>query len=322
MLTNRQQIILKFIVDDFLDVMTPISSKYLLDKYKFDVSSATIRNEMAALERVGYLLKAHTSSGRMPSRKALKFYIEEQKALIKTAPPKTIEIVSSVDDVEAFTQTLATSISKETGYLTQVSASSDDEKVKGMYITPLTDSAGIAIIVLNTGSVKQLPVQTGRHVSVDDLSKLSNLFTSLLKDKRLDDSLFILNDHTAVPNEVRHLYDQLTAQIAAAVDQPKRTVGYAGFNYLLSDMKDDVETLEHIYDDIESETLQQTVEKLSSNDVSIYFGDELDDSYKAVSVITTNFEHRGLSGNLMVIGPELMGYKHVINLFHSFKKGV
>ena len=87
-------------------------------------------------------------------------------------------------------------------------------------------------------------------------------------------------------------------------------------------MRNEVETLEHLYGDIESEALYNSVEQFTSNDVSIYFGDELDESYKSLSVITTNFDHAGLSGNLIIVGPELMGYKHVIKLLHSFKKGV
>lgn len=322
MLTERQKIILELIVDDFLEVMTPISSNYLLNKYQFTVSSATIRNDMAALEQEGYLVKVHTSSGRMPSRKALKYYIEELKYEINQDPPQPIEFKRPVDNTKNFTQTLAISISERLGHLTQVSLTDEDERIKGMYITPLTDSAGIAIIVLDTGNIKQLPVKTGRGVTVEDLSKLSNFFNNLLMDKRLGDSRLILNENTVVPTEIRHLFDQLSAQINAAIEKPRRTVGHAGFSFLLKDMKDELDTLEHIYEDIESESLQQTVEQLSSNDVNIYFGDELDDSYKSISVIMTNFDYSGLSGNLMVIGPELMGYKHVINLLHSFKKGV
>ena len=322
MLTERQEIILTFIVDDFLNVMTPISSKYLLDKYKFDVSSATIRNEMAVLEKEGFLIKTHTSSGRVPSRKALKFYIEELKLNIEQSPAKSFELYSGTDNLENLTDELALAISDRTGYLTQVSLAADNETVKGLYITPLTNTASIAIIVLNSGAVRQMPVKTNRDVTIDDFQKLSNIFNELLLDKNLGDTRVILKNNAHVPPGIRDLYDQVTAQIMASVEVQKRTIGHAGFNYLLQDMRNEVETLEHLYGDIESEALYNSVEQLTSNDVSIYFGDELDESYKSLSVITTNFEHAGLSGNLIVVGPELMGYKNVIKLLHSFKKGV
>lgn len=321
MLTNRQEIILTFIVDDFLDVMTPISSKYLIEKYNFDVSSATIRNDMAELEREGFLLKTHTSSGRVPSRKALKYYIEELKLKIEQSPPRSFELNSRSDNLKSLSHELALTISDRTKYLTQVSLMADNETVKGLYITPLTDTTSIAIIVLNSGTIRQLPMTTSPDVTISDLSQLSNILNGLLLDKKLGEMREILIS-PQIPSALRHLYDQVAAQILAYIETPKRTTGYAGFNYLLQDMKDEVDTLEHLYGDIESEALYDVVEELSSNDVSIYFGDELDASYKSISVITTNFNHAGLSGNLIIIGPELMGYKNVIKLLHSFKKGV
>ena len=322
MLTERQEIILTFIVDDFLNVMTPISSKYLLDKYNFDVSSATIRNDMAELENAGYLIKTHTSSGRVPSRKALKFYIEELKLKIEQSPSKSLELTSKAGNIENLADELALAISDRTKYLAQVSLKASNETVKGLYITPLTDTASIAIIVLNSGSIRQMPVKTDRNVTIDDFQKLSTIFNELLFDKNLGDTRVILKNNPYVPPEIRPLYNQVTAQITAAADTEKRTMGHAGFNYLLQDMRNEVETLEHLYGDIESEALYNSVEQFTSNDVSIYFGDELDESYKSLSVITTNFDHAGLSGNLIVVGPELMGYKQVIKLLHSFKKGV
>jgi len=322
LLTERQETILTFIVDDFLNVMTPISSKYLLDKYNFDVSSATIRNDMAELENAGYLIKTHTSSGRVPSRKALKFYIEELKLKIEQSPSKSLELTSKAGSIENLADELALAISDRTKYLAQVSLKASNETVKGLYITPLTDTASIAIIVLNSGSIRQMPVKTDRNVTIDDFQKLSTIFNELLFDKNLGDTRVILKNNPYVPPEIRPLYSQVTAQITAAADTEKRTMGYAGFNYLLQDMRNEVETLEHLYGDIESEALYNSVEQFTSNDVSIYFGDELDESYKSLSVITTNFDHAGLSGNLIIVGPELMGYKHVIKLLHSFKKGV
>lgn len=322
MLTNRQEVILTFIVDDFLDVMTPISSKYLLDNYNFDVSSATIRNDMAELEKAGYLIKTHTSSGRVPSRKALKLYIEELKLTIEQSPAKSFELNSSTDNLKSLTHELALTISDKTKYLTQVSLKANNETVKGLYITPLTNTASIAIIVLNSGTIRQMPLNTSQDITIDDFAKLSNILNVLLLDKNLGDTRVILTTYAQVPLEIRHLYDQVTAQIMAYIETPKRTIGHAGFNYLMQDLKDEVDTLEHLYGDIESETLYNLVERLSSNDVNIYFGDELDAGYKSISVITTNFDHAGLSGNLMIVGPELMGYKHVIKLLHSFKKGV
>lgn len=75
-LTNRQNVIFKTIVEEFTRTAEPIGSKTLMNLLDFPVSSATIRNEMAALEKVGLLEKTHTSSGRIPSSKGYRYYVE------------------------------------------------------------------------------------------------------------------------------------------------------------------------------------------------------------------------------------------------------
>ena len=76
MLTNRQNIILKVIVDEFTKTAEPVGSKRLMSLLDFNVSSATLRNEMAKLEEYGLLEKTHTSSGRIPSSKGYRYYVE------------------------------------------------------------------------------------------------------------------------------------------------------------------------------------------------------------------------------------------------------
>ena len=76
LLTNRQIAIFKAIVDEFTKTAEPVGSKRLIDLLDFSCSSATIRNEMAALEEMGLLEKTHTSSGRIPSSKGYRFYVE------------------------------------------------------------------------------------------------------------------------------------------------------------------------------------------------------------------------------------------------------
>ena len=77
MLTNRQELVLMSIVDNFLDHMTPLSSNYLLETYNLNVSPATIRNEMSKLESLGLLKKPHTSAGRIPTRQAIRYYVSK-----------------------------------------------------------------------------------------------------------------------------------------------------------------------------------------------------------------------------------------------------
>ena len=75
MLTARQLLIFKCIVEEFVETAEPVGSKTLMTKYQLPYSSATIRNEMSFLEEHGYLEKTHTSSGRIPSTQGYRFYV-------------------------------------------------------------------------------------------------------------------------------------------------------------------------------------------------------------------------------------------------------
>ena len=76
MLTARQLLIFKCIVEEFIETAEPVGSKALMTKYQLPYSSATIRNEMSFLENYGYLEKTHISSGRVPSVEGYRFYVD------------------------------------------------------------------------------------------------------------------------------------------------------------------------------------------------------------------------------------------------------
>ena len=77
MLNDRKKEILQAIIEEYIETADPVSSKAIVEKYKIDCSSATVRNEMADLEKSGYLEKTHTSSGRIPSEKGYRYYVDE-----------------------------------------------------------------------------------------------------------------------------------------------------------------------------------------------------------------------------------------------------
>ena len=77
MLNDRKKEILQAIIEEYIQTAEPVSSNAIVQKYNLDCSSATVRNEMAVLEKEGYLDKPHTSAGRVPSAKGYRFYVDE-----------------------------------------------------------------------------------------------------------------------------------------------------------------------------------------------------------------------------------------------------
>src|SRR5690625_1517384 len=184
MLTNRQELILFLIVDEFLAAMIHVSSKQIIQKYQLDISSATVRNEIVILEASGFLTKPHTSAGRMPSREALKFYIKKlSEKLDEEIKPETVHLnLQNHHTPEELSGSIAEKISTRTNYLTGVSFLGKDEIVKAIYFTPLSEVMLLVIIVLDSGNIKKIPVKMGYDVSLETLELLTNYFNQIVVD--------------------------------------------------------------------------------------------------------------------------------------------
>lgn len=322
MLTGRQKIILHSIVDDFLNVTVPISSKHLIDKYNLDISSATVRNEMAKLEVYGFLTKPHTSAGRIPSRKALRHYIKMlTDQLSDEYAAQDLTLKSRVaDEIEhnEMSQALADFFSGMTSYLTQVSMSEEDELVKGIYLTPITTSTLLVIIVVESGTIKKIPIRMSEDITISDLEKLGNELNSVVVDQPVS-KLAIKISEMASSNRINVLKAGIIDGVADGINGQKLISGRSGFNHLIHQINKDTSTLQLLYNDMQSDQLNKLIDLNTIDGVDVYFGDELNRNYDSISVITTNFDIFGRRANLMVIGPEIMSYKEVIRLLYSFR---
>jgi len=318
MLTQRQELILFLIVDEFLAAMVPVSSKQIIQKYQLDISSATVRNEMVKLEAMGFLTKPHTSAGRIPSREALKFYIGKlSEKLDEKSESEPVHLnLKNHHNPEDLSKSTAAKISALTNYLTGVSFTGKDETVKGIYFTPLNEGILLVIIVLDSGNIKEIPVRMDYEVSLETLKILTNYFNQIIIDTPLQDLSELLR--TSLKNTaLEYTVNSVADHISEDLDQPRKFSGYSGFNHLIQQISEDTDTLRALYDDLEANQLDNIIDVTGSDGVDIYLGDELPEDYHSISIITTNFKLAGFDGNLMIIGPEMMGYKKVIKLLHA-----
>ncbi|WP_017548796.1 heat-inducible transcriptional repressor HrcA [Salinicoccus carnicancri] len=321
MLTDRQKIILYSIVDDFLNVLTPISSKHLIDKYNLDISSATVRNDMARLEAEGFLTKPHASAGRIPSRKALRHYIgmlTDQLSGETESGLKRKSVLADGMEHNEMSQALADFFSGMTSYLTQVSMTEEDELVKGIYLTPIATSTLLVIIVLESGAIKKIPVGMSEDITIPDLEKLGNELNFAVVDQPLSKMAVRMIDRTSA-DSLNILKADIIDGITDGINGQKLISGRSGFNHLIHQINEDTSTLQLLYNDMESDQLNELIDLNTIDGVDVFFGDELNRNYDSISVITTNFDIFGRRANLMVIGPEIMSYKEVIRLLYSFR---
>ena len=160
MLNDRKKEILQAIIEEYIETADPVSSKAIVEKYKIDCSSATVRNEMADLEKMGFLDKPHTSAGRVPSAKGYRFYVDE---LIKEDNISIEEVMyiqsklqTKVNQMKDLTKITTNTLSEITHYPTvSIGPNKHNQIIEDIKFVLLGTQTMMAIILTDSGIIKE-----------------------------------------------------------------------------------------------------------------------------------------------------------------------
>ncbi|MDD4069433.1 MAG: heat-inducible transcriptional repressor HrcA [Candidatus Izemoplasmatales bacterium] len=184
-MTKRQEIILKLIVDEYVKAAEPIGSKALSET--LNVSSATIRNEMGILEELGYIEKTHTSSGRIPSEKGYRYYIEtivknldeetdgffEFEEVFKNKEHERDEIIKeAINLLSQATNCTAISLGPNAYH----------SKVKKVQLVPISSHQALILVITNYGHVESKQITIQDEIDTEELIKVIDLLNEMLVD--------------------------------------------------------------------------------------------------------------------------------------------
>jgi heat-inducible transcriptional repressor len=186
-LTERQETILSFIVREYIDTATPVGSKAIVEGRDLGISSATVRSEMAHLEKKGYLTHPHTSAGRIPTAAGYRYFVEH---LMKetTLPPnerRTIEHqFHQVDmELEQWMKLTATILASKASTASLVTAPrARRSRFKRLELVPMSGSTALLLLVLREGTIRRRIINLGDIQSPEALSALATELNRLLLD--------------------------------------------------------------------------------------------------------------------------------------------
>ena len=230
MLTARQLLVFKCIVDEFIETAEPVGSKALMTKYQLPYSSATIRNEMSFLEEYGYLEKTHTSSGRVPSVEGYRFYVDNlaKRDLDEGIKNQVAQIFS--DRHRGLNEIIHESCEmlSELTHLTSVvlGPDSSEDTLQQINIVPLNDNRVTAIIITNQGYVENKVFDLNRNHKIDDLVSCVAVMNDLLIGTPIDQVAFRLErdvsafENSQVWNALQPLSDEEGVTVRIGSDSP------------------------------------------------------------------------------------------------------
>ncbi len=326
MLTNRQLLILQVIIDDFIQSAQPVGSRAISKKDEVSFSSATIRNEMADLEELGFLEKTHSSSGRVPSEKGYRFYVDHlmspfdlpknEKSFIQQA------FANQMLEFEKVVQQSARVLSDLTNYTSIILGPEVYEtKLKQLQIITLSDHTAVAILVTNTGHVEHRSFTIPVHIGPQDLEKMVNILNDRLQgvpiihlNRKLKTEIAaLLREHT---QESDKAYEYL--QAALFEEQPVKLYVGGKTNILMQPEFKDIDKIRSLYSMIEEENEIAHLLRHDSQDIKVSIGQENEiEAMQDLSIITASYSlGEEQMGTIALLGPTRMEYSKVISLLN------
>lgn len=329
MLNKRQEELLKLIVENYIKIARPVSSKSLCKILK--CSSATIRNEMSILENLNLLEKTHTSSGRVPSEKGYRYYVDyimKPKELTGDDMLKLQTVFRNKSLIlnDAITKSMEI-ISELTNYTSIVLGSSSKEnRLSKIEAIPIDETNIVAIIVTDKGHVEHKNVTIEEKVSALEIKQTVDLINKFLIGTPMDEVSIKLEfevkpkigssvkQQRAIYDALYNVLTDLHEEASIHITKPSNILKQPEFN--------DTEKIRNLLNKFEDkEFIQNIVENEEDDGINIYIGSE-NDFDDDVAIIKTNYSVDGVEGTIALIGPKRMEYDRVTTLLEFIKNHI
>jgi len=322
MLIDRQVLILQSIVENFITTNQPVGSKQIAQN--IDFSSATIRNDMSKLEKEGLIKKTHISSGRVPSEKGYRYYVDYIK--------KDYELSNSEN--EKLKQLSGGDIVSENNYLEKnaivlsdltdctaviLAPTKTDRRINKIEVILLSSRSILVILVTNIGEVFQQNYKLDADFTAEDIGEINKLLQSYFYDVDMATAHVMIHGELEkyLKNKVNN-YDMIVVALNRLLQNKiKKTIALGGkYNLLKQPDIDNVEKLKEVVSLLEDDKI---VELLDNNEVtdkpSIKIGTELKlGNIDDLSLVSSSYNTSKGQGVIAVFGPKRMDYSKIMTL--------
>jgi heat-inducible transcriptional repressor len=319
MTMSRRDQILKYIVEHFIKTAIPVGSHTLIEQYQLPFSSATIRNEMSALEEDGLLEKTHTSSGRVPSSKGYRYYIDnlrtknvdeqikQQLQLILEKKSQSIdEVIRQSCEILAHMTNLASIV---------LGPNASEERLISLQIVPISDNSATAVFITDQGYVENKTFVIPETMSIKDLQGCVKLLNERLNGTPISDLVSkmealrpILQDYIAEHDVIYQAFAQAFLHFAS---DRLRLYGQDEL-FKQPEFVNDADKLRHLLALLDSPKVFREVSSDGEN-ITIKIGEQTDD-YGDISIISSKVHIPGYNkGTIAVVGPTRMDYQRVVS---------
>lgn len=329
-LNERKKIILRSIIEDYIESAEPVGSRTISKHTDLGLSSATIRNEMADLEEMGYLISPHTSAGRIPSDAGYRFYVNELMTQKSVAYEDIVRLrryfAAGILQLDRIIQRAGSVLSQLTDYTTiSVTPEIKESYLKHIELIPIDKYSILLILVTNEGVVKNKIINA--VMSEGEARAAGAVLNEMLTGKTLDEisiaEMKAIDERVsdrALLCEVMEFVHEVTGQLNGAeifVENPQHMLNHPEYHELGR-----AKGLLQFLDDKES--IKSAVDQGKSSGISIVIGHENKiDQIKDASLVTAGYTINGKPlGKIGIVGPTRMDYAKVVNSLETIRRSI
>ena len=332
MLDDRKKKILQAIVEEYIETAEPVSSKALVEKRNINYSSATIRNDMAELEKIGLLDKPHTSAGRIPSAQGYRYYVDKlinsNDISMKEIKYIQSQLETKVNQIEDLTKIATTTLSEITHYTSVgIGPKASEQNIQEVKFILLGSRLLMAIILTETGLIKETIIKFDEDITQEQVDTITYLFNNKLHGKpliQIDKPMeeYMHSEMSNILNVIKPILEQINKAINE--DVPVYMEG-ADKSFELPEFKS-LDIAKSFVNILDTDKTKQMIDILNSSnnedEINVYIGDEnVDKSLKDFSIVTFKHKEKGKDlGTIAIIGPTRMDYSKVISAMNYISK--
>ena len=330
-LDERKKKILQAVIRNYLETGEPVGSRTISKYTDLNLSSATIRNEMADLEEMGYILQPHTSAGRIPSDKGYRLYVD---TMMEEKEREVVEmkemLVERQDKMETLLKQVAKVVAQNTQYAAMISAPQGKRnKLKFIQLSRVDVDQILAVIVIEGNLIKNNILPVNEEISDETLLKLNILLNTHLNGLSIDEinlaMIAVMKQQAGIHSDiVSEVIDAVAEAIRAEEDLEIYTSGTNNiFRY--PELADNQKASELINTFEEKQLLGELLQDKGSEGentgIQVYIGAESPvQSMRDCSVVTATYElGDGMKGTIGIVGPKRMDYDKVVRTLRSMQ---
>lgn len=333
-LNERKTKILEAIITGYIETGEPIGSRTIAKNYDLGISSATIRNEMSDLEELGLITQLHTSSGRIPSDKGYRLYVDNLMGHRELTDEETKflqnVIVNNINHMDYLMEQTAKALSMLTNYPTIISKPKiEKEKIKHIQLVSLDETSIIAVVVTENKTVKNYIVPVYKNLSVQDLISISYAANSLIERYSLEEIKSLIDkDEKDILTEAEQVINKVFNEIFKATKEEEELKVYTSGIKNILDFKEfsDIEKAKPVFQSLEEKQMLIDILSNSSennNSVQILIGGEnAIEGLKDCSIVKTEYKIAGAKGTIGIIAPTRMDYVKAVSVLDGIVKNI